>query len=287
MSVVPEPLVAEGQTSIKNKNNQAIKRLLDRWMDDGTVAGMKHVRSSNGPCSIAVPAKYRLHFTDAEFKFRWVDALKLEDHSWRTSTDLFVAMMLNTYMDLLGTCYPGIPTLAKAMKKSPETVRRSLRRLEETGWLLIDERVAETNLYTAVLPVYGLELLLEARNRTSGGETAEEWQKALDSILHPVAMAIGMSVDEWSVSRDWARLEGRLRQVIQRLGGPRDDLGMLRKHLLEELPQHVKSPTGYLLHRLADFSRRHSHLSGRKIPSAREREKSVVLVKSIVEATAS
>jgi len=276
-----------GQTISKNQNNQLINHLLDRGRENRTFLGMR-TQEPKTPKSIVVPSKYRLHFTDAEFKFRWIDALKVELDSWRTSTDLFVAMMLSSYMNESGECHPGIPTLARAMKMSQETVRRSLRRLEENGWLFIRERVADTNKYVAVLPVYGLDLLLESRNKNSGGESAEVWQDALDSVLRPVSSALGVSVEEWSVVREWARLEGRLRQVIQRMGGPTSDLSSLRKHLLDELPEHVHSPTAYLLHRLALFTRLHPHLSGRKrsTQSSTSTSQSHVAVLDVVRATA-
>ena len=278
-------LSAGGRTINNNQNNHQVNHLLDRGWENRTFLGMRTQEPKTFK-SIVVPAKYRLHFTDAEFKFRWIDALKVELDSWRTSTDLFVAMMLSSYMNESGECHPGIPTLARAMKMSQETVRRSLRRLEENGWLFIRERVADTNKYVAVLPVYGLDLLLESRNKNTGGESAEVWQDALDSVLRPVSGALGVSVEEWSVVREWARLEGRLRQVIQRMGGPTSDLSSLNKHLLDELPEHVHSPTAYLLHRLALFTRLHPHLSGRKRSRQTSTSQSHVAVLDVVRATA-
>lgn len=242
--------------------------------------------SSQQNASIAAPAEYSRHYTDAEFKFRWLDALKEETDPWRTGTDLFVALMLSSHMSEVGRCHPGIPTIAAAMKKSESTVRKSIHRLEANGWLHVVPRKGTTNEYTAVLPTYGLNLLLDAKGKSRDGASAEEWTAILDSIIQPVFRSMGASVDEWTSQRGWAQVEGRLRQVIQRMGGPTADVSHLQRFLLEEIPEVVHSPVGYLLHRLSAFTRLHPTLAGRKTTRVSTSDERSTAVFDIIRNTA-
>jgi len=216
------------------------------------------------PTHLHAPSRYVSRFTPEEFKFRWADALMEEVDDWRTGTDLLVALTLATFMDAAGSCYPSIERLSRAMKKSDETVRRSIKKLEERGWLNVIRRPQKTSLYQAVLPEYGFDLLVESKGLESRSSSAAEWTGAVDHVVQSTCSALGIARAEWAHLPEWARLEGRIRQIIQRMGGPTSDLNVLIRHLCSEPPQQIAAPPQYLLFRAGEFTRLYRAFAGAK-----------------------
>jgi DNA-binding transcriptional ArsR family regulator len=211
------------------------------------------------------PAAYQQHFNTEEFRFRWIDALVEVEDDWCIASVDHVARTLNSYMNESGECWPAVETLARAMRVDPRTVRRALSALVEHGWLISVSRPGNTNLFQAVLPEYGLELLQARRERRTNQSTTAEWQDATCRILDAACAAFGISRSDWSGSKDWARVEGRTRQIIQRLGGPALDTEFLIKTLTNEPPvDGVRDPAGFLLTRLSRVSRLVASASGKR-----------------------
>lgn len=214
------------------------------------------------PTHLHAPSRYLSRFTPEEFKFRWADALMEEVDDWRTGTDLLVALTLATFMDAAGSCYPSIERLARAMKKSDETVRRSIKKLEERGWLNVIRRPQKTSLYQAVLPEYGFDLLVESKGLESRSSSAAEWTGAVEHVVQSTCATLGIVRAEWAHLPEWAHLEGRIRQIIQRMGGPTSDLDRLVWHLCSEPPKQIVAPPKYLLSKAGEFTRLYSSFSG-------------------------
>ena len=236
--------------------------------------GMTHQE----PTHLHAPSRYLSRFTPEEFKFRWADALMEEIDDWRTGTDLLVALTLATFMDSAGSCYPSIERLARAMRKSDETVRRSIKKLEERGWLNVIRRPQKTSLYQAVLPEYGFDLLVESKGLESRSSSAAEWTGAVDHVVQSTCAALGIARAEWAHLPAWARLEGRIRQVIQRMGGPTSDLEALVRHLCNEPPRQIAAPPQYLLYKAGEFTRLYTSFSGAKRAKSRAMDDSRNLV---------
>jgi hypothetical protein len=212
------------------------------------------------------PAKYKEHFTLEEFKFRWVDALVEVRDEWVNRSVDHVARVLVGYMDQEGFGYPGIPAMARAMRVSKSTTRRAIELLVENGWLLKATRNARTNEYQAVLPEYGLNLLVERREERSRSNSVGEWQTATQAVLDRSCAMLSISPGEWAGTSDWARLEGRVRQVLRRLGGPNADLDYMVKLITQEPPvSGVRNPVGFLLERLSRISRIMPNIGNTKI----------------------
>jgi hypothetical protein len=226
----------------------------------------RHVQgmAKNSPTEIHAPDRYLTHFTPQEFKFRWAEALMAETSKWRTSTDLLTALVLASFMGVSGDCHPGMDRVAQAMKTSRETTRRSVRRLEERGWLIVIPRPQKTNQFLAVLPEYGLDLLVESRGIESRGSSVDEWNTAVESVIEPVCLVLGVARAEWSHMPEWARVEGRVRQIIQRMGGPTADLSSFIGYLCNEPPQQLTSPPGYILFKAGEFGRLFNSFAGGK-----------------------
>ncbi len=214
------------------------------------------------PTHLHAPSRYLSRFTPEEFKFRWADALMQEVDDWRTGTDLLVALTLATFMDAAGSCYPSIERLARAMKKSDETVRRSIKKLEERGWLNVIRRPQKTSLYQAVLPEYGFDLLVESKGLESRSSSAAEWTDAVEHVVQSTCATLGIARAEWAHLPEWAHLEGRIRQIIQRMGGPTSDLDLLVRHLCNEPPKQIVAPPQYLLFKAGEFTSLYPSFSG-------------------------
>ena len=67
-------------------------------------------------------------------------------------------LYLQDRADKEGTCFPGVKTIAKDMKRSPRTVQRAVNDLVKAGYLQRDFRQRErnhgqtSNLYTILPP---------------------------------------------------------------------------------------------------------------------------------------
>ena len=208
--------------------------------------------------------EYLERFSRAEFKFRWLEALGLETAEWRRSGDLYAAFMLASFMDTDGHCYPSLAKLAKPMKKSPDTVRRSLRLLSDAGWLMIIPRSQNTNLYYARLPAQGLANLIKERDRPKEESHMKEWHRALWEILGPTCSAWQLASNVEHMEPDWARLEGRIYQLISRMGGPLADFKPLIRWMTEEASPGIESPVGFLLIRAGEFSDAYTHTKSKR-----------------------
>lgn len=207
-----------------------------------------------------------------------------EVDDWRTGTDLLVALTLATFMDAAGSCYPSIERLARAMKKSHETVRRSIKKLEERGWLNVIPRPQKTSLYQAVLPEYGFDLLVESKGLESRSSSAAEWTAAVDRVVQSTCRVLGIERAEWVHRPEWARFEGRIRQIIQRMGGPTSDLEILIEHLCNESPKRIVAPPQFLLHKASQFTRLYRTFSGAKRPTNDETIDGRLLLKELLKA---
>ena len=208
---------------------------------------------------------YRDHFAENEFKFRWLDALELAKTDLKR-TEVFSAYVLAHFMDVHGSCYPSVARIARRMKLSTSAARRAISALEEAGWLIISPRTSDTNFYQAVLPFHGLVALIEDRNkRNVEAPSQKEWERALWQVLNGVCDALSLSLRDMVDEPDWAKVEGRTRQLIQRNGGPRSDLTFLIRRISLEPPTHVRNPLGFLLSRLAQVAKSYSHLKGQRL----------------------
>jgi Fe2+ or Zn2+ uptake regulation protein len=213
---------------------------------------------------VGMPNRFLENFALDEFKFRWIDALGLEMAEWRSSTDLYVALLLSTFMSTAGECWPSVESLAKPMRKSADTVRRSLKRLEEYGWLIIVSQPNRTNRYQAKLPEHGVSLLLADRETSRRAASAEGSLDAVNRILDQVCSAHGFNGGELKKTNGWARVEGRMHQLVNRLGGPNSDFGALIRWMCEAGPTVIVSPTGFLLDRASSFKSAYDHAAGKK-----------------------
>lgn len=221
--------------------------------------------TNNNPNPKFAPAAYQQHFTTAEFRFRWMDALVEVEDKWFKSSVAHLARALGSYMDRSGECWPAVSTLAHAMRVDQRTVRRALSALVEYGWLIAVMRPGNTSLYQAVLPEYGLELLLRSREKKADLPTAADWQEATYRVLDSACAAFGISRCDWAGTKEWARVEGRTRQIIQRLGGPAADTEYLIKALTHEPPVNgVREPVAFLLKRLSNVSLQICGASGKR-----------------------
>lgn len=211
-----------------------------------------------------MPQSFRENFALDEFKFRWIDALGLEMGEWRTSSDLYVALLLATFMSASGECWPSIASLARPMRKSEDTVRRSLRRLEENGWLIIVSQSNRTNRYQAKLPEHGVALLLAERNASAKSTSIQNRVEVVNQILSQICETHNLEFDALKMEKDWAKVEGRMHQLVNRLGGPDGDLRLLNRWMIEGDWSAVHTPIGYILDRASKFSITYSQASGPK-----------------------
>lgn len=218
------------------------------------------------------PEGYAEYFGCKEFKFRWIDALVEVRDRWCSRSVDHLARALQSHMDTQGECWLAIPTLAQEMRVSKCTVSRALSLLEENGWLFITKRPGFTNIFQAVLPEYGLQLLLQRRAERADRPSSKDWQVATGQLLDRVCLALGIDRLRWSSTTEWARVEGRVRQILQRWGGPNVDTEYLVRALTTEPPvDPIREPIGFLLQRLGDVSRTVPNTSGKKKePKTRE-----------------
>lgn len=214
---------------------------------------------------VGMPASFLENFALDEFRFRWIDALGLEMADWRTGTDLYVALFLAKFMNTSGECWPSIAAMARPMRKSEDTVRRSLRRLEENGWLIIVSQPNRTNRYQAKLPEHGVVLLLAERNAPSRSASIQKRVDVVDQLLGQICETHKFKFDALKGEKDWARVEGRMHQLVNRLGGSDGDLQLLNRWMLEGDWSEVHSPIGFILDRASKFAYAYSRASGRKV----------------------
>ena len=210
------------------------------------------------------PFDYRSHFDYSEFKFRWIEALGRETMPWRRGIELFTASMLCFYMDEYGRCFPAVQTLASQMRKSPDTIRRALRTLEEHGWLLIEERGNRTNVYDACLPPRGLELLVEARAQPAAGQRSSMIQRRVGEIIDVVCAESSIHRPNLEKHPDFGRITGTLAQVLNRLGDDDSTSEKFERWMASPLPLQTHSAVGVLIERAALFRKEYTHAGGKK-----------------------
>jgi hypothetical protein len=146
------------------------------------------------------------------------------------------------------------------MKKSQDTVRRSLKILQEEGWLVVIPRPHRSNIYQAILPHYALMKLIEKRKQKQQAFSFYDLNRSMESVLGLTLSAYGFNWLDTEFFPDWARLEGRIIQLINQMGGPSANLAPLVRWMTEGAYSGVESPVGFLLQRAGDFSKAYNHL---------------------------
>ena len=215
---------------------------------------------SSYPPNSYLSSEYLEWFSPEELKFRWTEALGLETSKWRRSTELYTALMLASFMDAEGSCFPALESLAQPMKKSQDTVRRSLKILEEEGWLVVIPRPNRSNIYQAILPHYGLIKLIEKRKQKRQVFSFYDLKSSMEGVLGLTLSAYGFNWLDTEFFPDWARLEGRIIQLINQMGGPSANLAPLVRWMTEGAYSGVETPVAFLLKRAGDFSKAYNHL---------------------------
>ena len=207
------------------------------------------------PMSILAPPDYRSYFTLSEFKFRWLEALMLVNQKWCRGAEIFTASILVHFMDQQGLCFPSVDKLAKSMRKSPDSVRRSLRELANNGWLVIQNRSNKTNLFQALLPDFGLQALTESRRQKIEPSPMIAHREIVNRVLEDVCRHHGFDLKKLAVFPEHSRLVGKLFQVVQRMPGGEHQVERLIDMMCEEPPPTIKSPHGFLMARATEFAR--------------------------------
>src|SRR5258707_11290508 len=84
-------------------------------------------------------------------KFTWERGIR---DSKLSPTDKYVALILGTYADRNGQCFPLIATIAAACGKSVSTVQRSLRKLEADKRVRVTDHPTMTGRYRPKLDTF-------------------------------------------------------------------------------------------------------------------------------------
>lgn len=242
-----------------------INNLLDRHFQLRTMV----IMSDDFFDDLLIPFDYRFLFTASEFKFRWFEALMEDESDWRRATELFAASMLLYHMDRRGICRPSVSMLARTMRKSPDTVRRSLRALEDNGWLIIQHRPNQTSVYHAILPAYGMTLLAAKRKRKSEVETMNGPFTTVSHILEEVCTRLGIDKIRLEAYPEHARLVGRLIQIVKRMPEGDNHVDKLIHAMASEPPPQMRSPNGFLMGRANEFARAYA-VGGRRMKKGME-----------------
>ena len=82
----------------------------------------------------------------------------------------------------------------------------------------------------------------------------------MEGVLDVTLSAYGFSWLDTEFFPDWARLEGRIIQLINQMGGPSANLAPLVRWMTEGAYSGVDSPVGFLLKRASDFSKAYNYL---------------------------
>jgi len=251
------------------------KNLLDRRDWCRTFVDMKIIKPN---ITDIAGSEYAKHFKVEEFKFRWADAYGLLPRSERQRIDHHVMLTLCTYMDVYGSCHPSIEKIALRMGVGKlDTVRKSLHRLQEFGWLSITERPNHTNVYQAILPLRGWAELFGDLNRRNS-EVDSTW-RLNQSKMTLIAICQGLDMNSAQLSRhkDWDRLRGRVEQIISRMHNPNFQLGLLLDHVVESPPKEIHEPVGFIFQRLSEFTQTFPDCAGKR---AKKSKKNEVLIES-------
>jgi DnaD/phage-associated family protein len=70
------------------------------------------------------------------------------DSNQLTAMEQITYIHLKKYAALSAECFPGLPSLAKELSCSENTVRNHLRKLKEKGFITIEQRFNDSNVYT-------------------------------------------------------------------------------------------------------------------------------------------
>lgn len=210
------------------------------------------------------PSDYLQHFSADEFRFRWLEAFAEVRDKWRHRGVDHLARTLCDHMNVKGTCHPSIPYLARIMVVAEGTVRNNYKSLVAEGWLIVVKRSQDTNLFQAVLPAYGMDLLIRKREAAANRNSVGDWRDAADKVLS--AMCIGLGIDRVGLDAtpEWARIEGKVYRLLERLGGPQADVSYVIKRVVEEPPREIHSPIGLLMARITQAERGLPKADGRK-----------------------
>jgi hypothetical protein len=201
------------------------------------------------------PTGYLQHFSTEEFRFRWLEALAEVREAWRHSGVDHLARALCDHMNIQGSCHPSLATLAREMAVSEGMVRDNYKILVAEGWLIVVPRHQETNIFQAVLPAYGLELLNQKREAAANRNSVGEWREAADKFLSAMCAGLGIDREGAEATPAWARVEGKVYKLLARLGGPESDVSYVVKRVIEEPPGEIHSPVGLLMARLTKAER--------------------------------
>ena len=86
----------------------------------------------------------------------------------------------------------------------------------------------------------------------------------MESVLGLTLHAYGFNWLDTEFFPDWARLEGRIIQLINQMGGPSANLAPLVRWMTEGAYSGVESPVGFLLIRAGEFSDAYTHTKSKR-----------------------
>lgn len=89
------------------------------------------------------------------------------DSEQLTAMEQIVYIHLKKYAALSSECFPGLSSLARELSCSENTVRGHLRKLKEKGFITIDQRFNDSNIYT-LLPYPEYEEEQQTKDETTG-----------------------------------------------------------------------------------------------------------------------
>lgn len=81
------------------------------------------------------------------FHYTIVDNYILEESNLKAMEQI-VYIHLKKYASMSNQCFPGLPTLAKELNSHVNTVRTYLQSLEKKGYISIEQRFNDSNIYT-------------------------------------------------------------------------------------------------------------------------------------------
>jgi helix-turn-helix protein len=114
---------------------------------DGLNVGDKRTRGRRHGASSQTSPERR----QASVRIRWLAAVR---DSELTDRELLVALVLGTWMDMDGTCWPSLEAIAAGARRHVATIARALNVLETLGWLDRDRGGgrSRSTTYRAMIP---------------------------------------------------------------------------------------------------------------------------------------
>lgn len=219
---------------------------------------------------MVLPPVYLEHFTLKEYRYRWADIISADPAPSARMHHAAMTIAMRNF-NAYGEAHPKVSTIASAMHVCVNTARTALKELEQNGWLHIQERKGETNLFQALLPASCEPTIIKlATRRHRDASTSPDAFAVAHQTATGLVTALGGDVNDDAA---FARIRGQISSILSSAADTEVEARFVIDYVLDELPRQIENPVGLCHSRLGEYHRTFARGRTRPVPVNVDRER--------------